>query len=142
MTIKGSCLFIATSLVALLQVGCGAASPQSMEESGDSESAGAEATSAPSAEAEGGMVDATTIDSSVHEDWRALLAEDDSLSQALELGEIDCTSAREFVSSICALAERVCDIAEDTGDGETEERCVDGRSRCERAQDRTGNRCP
>lgn len=110
---------------------------------GEAETAGAEApTMAPSAEAEGGMVDTTTIGVSVGEEWRELVANDDSLTSTLELGEIDCSSARDLVSSICSLAERVCVIAEDTADGETEERCVDGRSRCERAQDRTSNRCP
>lgn len=145
MTIKSSCLLIATSFVALLQLGCGgSASPQSMD--AQQETAGAEApsttmTAAPEAEG-GGMVDSTTIGVSVGEEWRELIANDDSLTSTLELGEIDCSSARDLVSSICSLAERVCVIAEDTADGETEERCVDGRSRCERAQDRTSNRCP
>lgn len=146
MTTKSSCLFIVMTFAALLQLGCGgAASPQAASMDGEAETAGAEAptmTAAPGAEAEGGMVDATSIGVSVGEEWRELVANDDSLTSTLELGEIDCSSARDLVTSICSLAERVCVIAEDTADGETEERCVDGRSRCERAQDRTSNRCP
>ncbi|MFT5354050.1 MAG: hypothetical protein ACI9KE_001250 [Polyangiales bacterium] len=139
MTIKSSCLLLATMFVALLQLACGGAqAPQSasMDAAAEEESGGSEA---PQAE---GMVDTMPVAISVNEEWRELISQDDSLSQNLELSEIDCTSARDLVSSICSLAERVCVIAEDTADGETEERCVDGRSRCERAQDRTSNRCP
>lgn len=137
MTTQSSCLFIATLFAALLQFGCGgsSAAPASMD-SGEQETAGAEA---PTAE---GMVDTTHVDVSSGEEWQELLVHDDSLTQTLELGEVDCSSARDLVTSICSLADRVCVIAEDTADGETEERCVDGRSRCERAQDRTSNRCP
>ena len=142
MMTKSCSLFFSMIVVALLQVGCGGSAhqPTSMEEQ---ESAGAEAP-APQAETESGMVDSTSVavDVSVGEEWQNLVVEDDYLTQTLELAEVDCSSARDLVQSICALAERVCVIADDTADGETEERCIDGRSRCERAQDRTSNRCP
>ena len=136
MTTTSSSLLFATILVALMQIGCGGASaPESaMMEQG---TAGSEEPAA------GGMVDNnTTVGVSAGEEWQNLVVEDDYLSQTLELSEVDCPSARDLVQSICSLAERVCAIAEDTADGETEERCVDGRSRCERAHDRTSNRCP
>ncbi len=138
MTTQGSGLLIATTFGVLLQLGCGGArSPQSASvesSSGEEETAGADA---PSAEAT-----YVGIDSNGGAEWEELLTHDDSLGDALEMGEIDCSSAHDLADSICSLAERVCAIAEDTADGETEERCVDGRSRCTRAQDRTGNRCP
>lgn len=104
---------------------------------GEQETAGAEAPAA-----ESGMADGTTMGGNGGEEWQDLVVEDDYLTQTLALAEVDCSSARDLVESICSLAERVCVIAEDTADAETEERCLDGRSRCERAQDRTNNRCP
>ena len=138
MTTKSCSLFLATIIVAFLQMGCGGSASRS--NAMDGQTAGSEA---PTGEPEmAGMVDSTPIGVSAGEEWQELLASDDNLTQTLELAEVDCSSARDLVHSICSLAERVCVIAEDTADGETEERCIDGRSRCERAQDRTSNHCP
>ena len=77
-----------------------------------------------------------------NEAWEDLLTQDASLDEQFELQSFDCGVAQDLVRSICGLADRVCEIADDTGEDETVERCVDGRGRCERAQDRTAARCP
>ena len=133
---QGAALYFGVALVGLTQFACGGS--RAPEAASMDEAAGGEEAEAPSVET-AMAVDPPIVDGG---EWQELLVQDDSLMQSLEMGEVDCSSARDLVESICSLAERVCVIAEDTADGETEERCVDGRSRCQRAQDRTSNRCP
>ena len=76
------------------------------------------------------------------EEWDSLLSMDSQLEETFELANVDCDSARDLSQSICELAGRVCEIAEETSDPTTAERCEDGQARCSRAQDRTSNVCP
>lgn len=54
----------------------------------------------------------------------------------------DCGSACEGGERLCALSERICEIADrHPGDGEIGGRCADGRERCRIARERLSAAC-
>ena len=117
----------------------GAMAPSSSEAYPEDGAAGGEA------EMEGDTQATTMAPSSAEggqDEWEQLTEMDHRFEETLEMGEVDCDSARDLAGSICELAGRVCELAEETDDSTTAERCDDGQERCERAQDRTSNVCP
>jgi hypothetical protein len=48
----------------------------------------------------------------------------------------ECGAACDAGARLCALSDRICDIAIREPDPEIEGRCVDGRERCSRARER------
>jgi hypothetical protein len=75
------------------------------------------------------------------EEWDELLEADADLDASLELSEPDCGSASEHLERLCDLAERICEIAEDTGDRGARDRCSDGTARCERGRSAHADAC-
>jgi hypothetical protein len=74
--------------------------------------------------------------------WARLVDTEDTLHDALGLASVDCDAARDLRDRICDLGERICSIAGDHPDDHvTEDRCEDGRDRCERARRRVDDRC-
>lgn len=74
--------------------------------------------------------------------WARLVDTEDALHDALGLSSVDCDSARDLRDRICELGDRICSIASDHPDDHvTEDRCEDGRDRCERARRRVDDRC-
>jgi hypothetical protein len=74
--------------------------------------------------------------------WARLVDTEDALHDALGLSSVDCDSARDLRDRICELGDRICSIANDHPDDHvTEDRCEDGRDRCERARRRVDDRC-
>ncbi len=66
----------------------------------------------------------------------------EELETALARPEPDCAAACRLEGRICELSERICAIAErHPSDGETADRCRDGRGRCETARERVGETC-
>jgi hypothetical protein len=63
------------------------------------------------------------------------------LESALRLSTPDCTTAWSLRDRICDLADRLCDMAERSAEPEVQERCSDGKSRCERATARVRAGC-
>lgn len=75
------------------------------------------------------------------EEWNALLDADADLRSSIELSERDCSAAGEHIARLCELAERICEIAEDTGDAGAGDRCTDGTARCERGRSAYEDAC-
>lgn len=74
--------------------------------------------------------------------WARLVDTEDALHDALGLASVDCDAARDLRDRICGLGDRICSIANDHPDDHvTEDRCEDGRDRCERARRRVDDRC-
>ena len=62
---------------------------------------------------------------------------------AMELASPDCGRAGDLRDAICDLAERICTISDDNPEHEdVVDQCTDGRSRCDTARTRVGDRCP
>jgi hypothetical protein len=85
-------------------------------------------------------------DSSKSEGGRGAVASDmDALvrqmESALTLATPDCTTAWALRDKICDLAQRLCDIAGRSAEPEVDDRCTDGKSRCERATARVRAGC-
>jgi hypothetical protein len=68
---------------------------------------------------------------------------DEELTQALSLGApADCDRACSRKNTICALADRICQIAaEEPANATLAGQCRDARARCERAQKRVAEKC-
>lgn len=72
-----------------------------------------------------------------HEELVTLSSEVEQLASAA-----DCAGACDAGARLCALRDRICDIASrHEGDVEIEGRCTDGRMRCERARTRLAEAC-
>jgi hypothetical protein len=61
--------------------------------------------------------------------------------RAVSLATGDCTTPWALRDRICDLAQRLCDIAERSAEPDVQERCKDGRLRCERATARVRAAC-
>ena len=131
-------VFAATTLL-----GCGGAmSTRTRASTGGGESEAPAQSEDFSAGGEGESDAAPQASPAVNDTWAQLMADDQQLDDALEMGRTDCVQIRQLGETICALADRVCEIAESEDDMGTAERCTDGEQRCEHARDRIENRCP
>lgn len=63
-----------------------------------------------------------------------------NFENALELSVPDCVSAEKFRQAVCTLAERICSL-EAQVPNTAEQRCTDGRQRCEQAGQKYRARC-
>lgn len=145
MTRRSMVLAMAVALV----VGCGGSAQQGRV--AEEESAGDSA--APTDSGGDDMVTTTTTAGeeappsepepmvAASEEWNALLEADADLDASLELAQPDCGTAGEHLERMCDLAERICEIAEDTGDQGAQDRCADGTARCERGRSAHADAC-
>ena len=67
-------------------------------------------------------------------EWTELLDADASVREALALALPACADGAEHLERLCGLAERICTIAEESGDPDAGDRCTDGAARCERSR--------
>lgn len=75
------------------------------------------------------------------QEWNAMLEANQDLTASLELAQPDCDAAGQHIERLCDLAERICEIAEDTGDAGAGDRCTDGTARCERGRSAYADAC-
>ncbi|HEX4338543.1 MAG TPA: hypothetical protein VH062_21710 [Polyangiaceae bacterium] len=74
--------------------------------------------------------------------FRALTAASRSLDDTLGASAPDCATARILGDRICALASRLCHLADESPpDAELRAHCDDGKPRCGRARTRVASAC-
>lgn len=117
---------VTAALACLLLAGCSARAPVR-------EPAPAEATSGGGA----AMTAEPQIVVDAYGEMVALSEDVERLASGLE-----CGGACEAGHRLCALSDRICEVAErNEGDLEIEQRCADGRARCARARARLAEAC-
>ncbi len=152
---------VAIALLVLAGIGCGGSAHYAEESTADDGATGSDSGGDSGADTGGARATTTTTSAggeapppseprmpgepepmvAASEEWNAMLEADQDLNASLELAQPDCDAAGQYIERLCDLAERICEIAEDTGDAGAGDRCTDGTARCERGRSAYADAC-
>lgn len=72
---------------------------------------------------------------------RELAIAEKQLGDTVALAAPDCELSRSLRDRICELSARICKLTEVSAEPSVQERCTDGKQRCERARRTVSARC-